>query len=237
MKKLPKTAVISIIVCLLIFCFGLGWALHVRSGYGAVFDPSNENVSDFILSFKRSDAPVNRMSMPGSAKELIRESDTVIIAEVGSDRSFIGNHLLTPVRVVKVLSGEDPGAEEIFVYEPVQYFVSYESAGARGSVKLEGATMPLHYGEKYLLALDHIEYPEGYNMNEREKHTYLFSFNGCSAFPYDNEPKHVSVIPEEMVTSPKAGELAGVYYYSDQKAVEQCLLLYEQMTEAFPPEG
>ena len=103
-------------------------------------------------------------------EELVEASELVIKVKMSNYRKKVTQATLTTVNVEAVLKGELQ-TNEILLYEPA-FFWPYVDDPNTGNYSTGGYQL-MQEGKEYILFLQSLKSPEGYNLSEDEKRSFL----------------------------------------------------------------
>lgn len=130
-----------------------------------------------------------------NTEQLFQKSDLVVIGHVGEKREPYNQAIRSSFIVEHVVKNDSPLSslpKQIFIYEP-SYFVgsTYVSVG--------GYQLMLDY-KKYILFLNHLKVPNGYQLRGKEKMTFLPLSTYYGKFSLESCKKTLPVGPDIDLT-------------------------------------
>lgn len=188
MNKKLKAGFILSWALIILFCFVFG--LLIR---GTFWTPDYETLirEDIPLAFDdatETDAfyqkyVLSNQSAGDIVTELLENSDIVIRAGYSGARALERNATLTTVEIDEVIKGDQSlSGKRIFVYEESFFLLN----GRQAIFYLVDGNNLLRSGERYILFLNHKEFPEQYHQSEKERLTYVMLQGPFSKFNITN---------------------------------------------------
>lgn len=125
--------------------------------------------------------------------QLKDQSDIIVKVKVTNDRENHFQAILSKVRVTKVYKGEVKQGDSIYLYEPSSFHKS-ESYSSTGGYNI------MLDNQEYIVFLNHLKKPEGYQYKDREAISFVPISSYFGKYPV-NSKEITPLISKEIETS------------------------------------